>query len=103
MDICDIILGEQKQENTDKRSWYSVYRAFRRTSITFNLQIHKVFVNTYLFIIIPTCFGTQVSSSGSYSYSEFTCQLNVTPTTCINDYIQLACNFRTRTVPWRYL
>jgi len=47
----------------------------------FNQQMHKVFVNTYLFLIIPTCFDTKVSS-GSCSYVEDTKNLNVINITC---------------------
>jgi len=37
---------------------YSVYRAIRRIFITFKQQMHKVFVNTLLFLTTPTCFDT---------------------------------------------
>jgi len=38
----------------------------------FHQQMRKVFVNTYLFLINPTCFESQVSSSGSSTYAKIT-------------------------------
>jgi len=48
--IVILLLENQKQENTGKRSLYNVYRALRRPSITFNLQIHKVFLTLIYFL-----------------------------------------------------
>jgi len=31
--------------------------------------MHKLFVNTYLFLITPTCISAEISSSGSCSYA----------------------------------
>jgi hypothetical protein len=40
-------LGYRPMARRSNQSWYSVYRAFRRISIMFNQQAHKVFVNIY--------------------------------------------------------
>ena len=40
--------------------------------IMLNQHIHKIFINTYLFLINLTFFDTQASSSGSCSFGKLT-------------------------------
>jgi hypothetical protein len=87
--------------NEKTKPWHQLLlsNSLTYSSVVFK-QVHKLFFNTYLFLISPTYFGTQVSSSG---YAKVTRQLDVTPTTCIIDYSQLACNFSIRILPRQYL
>jgi hypothetical protein len=41
-------------------------------AILFNQQMHKVFVNYYLFLTNATCFDTLVSLPGSCLYAKIT-------------------------------